>query len=860
MASLNHLKRVLRQKSADVSSPSQQLSASQYLAGFNIVSHGETAYEDFIIPQLSQLLTPLFKSRANVSVLEIGPGPESVLGRLPGCLKRKIKRYAAFEPNELFATTIQDSFQSVARLPCLETSPEISRTAFSLDSDSTAGIDASSGLERFNLILFCHSLYGIGPKRSFIERALQMLVEDGLVIVVHRDGSLHLDGLVCLHTASFPTGMMCVTDDDEALDCFSQFVAGAVIQDPGGEKAVKIKRREACRALGFRDEAHPNQLLFASPNILAAFTQHATMLPKLTSQIPAVRNVAGVKNREARLHQPAAIVRPKDIQQVQQCISWALDHSTNLTVIGGGHGGQCLWPNVVAIDMSAFDQVDIIQDTGSQPLVVAGAGCKSGDIISKTMAAALSVPLGSRPGVGAGLWLQGGIGHLARQHGLTCDAIVGAIVVSVASAKAIIVGHVPSLHQPANAIQLDNGDDLLWGLKGAGTNFGIVISVTFKAHAAPKYTVRNWILPMKDRRVARLKLSEFDDMTAKLPRSQSADAYLYCDEGKLCLGVNMFEVSTSKQSTVGVTPTPSPPAATFLGPTNKCKTVDSLGLSDTEMYMTGMHGGHGGGKTSSFKRCVFLKGIGQESLADKLLAAIESRPSPRCYLHLLHGGGAIGDMAPNTTAFGCRDLNFACVITGIWDRDEDGSATARAVIQWVYDLAGGLLPLSTGVYAADLGPDPRDLSLATYAFGPNLPRLASLKRHLDPQDILAYACPLPQARTPRLIFLITGNSGAGKDYCADSWALTINTRSKIGLKARSVSISDATKRDYAAAKGADLERLFRDREYKEQHRPALTSYFRNQVRRRPQLPEKHFLDIVYSATDVDVLFVKGEYW
>lgn len=306
MASLDHLKRVLRQKSADASSPpSQQLSASQYLAGFDIVSHGETAYEDFIIPQLSQLLTPLFKSRANVSVLEIGPGPESVLVRLPSCLKRKITRYAAFEPNELFATTIQDSFQSVARLPCLETSPEISRTAFSLDSDSTAGTNASSGLEKFDLILFCHSLYGIGPKRSFIERALQMLAvrpEHGLVIVVHRDGSLHLDGLVCHHTASFPTGMMCVTDDDEALDCFSQFVAGAVIQDPGGEKAVKIKRREACRGLGFRDEARPNQLLFASPNILVAFTQHATMLPKLTSQIPAVRNVAGVKSREARLH------------------------------------------------------------------------------------------------------------------------------------------------------------------------------------------------------------------------------------------------------------------------------------------------------------------------------------------------------------------------------------------------------------------------------------------------------------------------------------------------------------------------------------------------------------------------------
>jgi hypothetical protein len=32
--------------------------------------------------------------------------------------------------------------------------------------------------------------------------------------------------------------------------------------------------------------------------------------------------------------------------------------------------------------------------------------------------------------LGAGLWLQGCIGRLARLHGLACDAIVGAVVIS----------------------------------------------------------------------------------------------------------------------------------------------------------------------------------------------------------------------------------------------------------------------------------------------------------------------------------------------------------------------------------------------------------------------------------------------
>lgn len=75
--------------------------------------------------------------------------------------------------------------------------------------------------------------------------------------------------------------------------------------------------------------------------------------------------------------------------------------------------------------------------------------------------------------------------------------------------------------------------------------------------------------------------------------------------------------------------------------------------------------------------------------------------------------------------------------------------------------------------------------------------------------------------------------------------------------ARAVSISDATKREYAAATGADFNRLFRDRAYKEQHRPALTVYFQSQVQHRPRLPEEHFLNVVDGAGDVDVLLITG---
>jgi hypothetical protein len=384
--------------------------------------------------------------------------------------------------------------------------------------------------------------------------------------------------------------------------------------------------------------------------------------------------------------------------------------------------------------------------------------------------------------------------------------------------------------------------------------------VTFKAFPSLIYSVRNWVVPLSDGLEAQVKLGEFDEYVARqLPRNCSADAYLYWDIGQLHLGVTMFESFETRRSSE--TPIPLPLCTSrgaILGPADNLKSVDGVGLFEAEMYMSGMHGGHGGSRTSSFKRCLFLKDIGAQEVTNSLVTAIKTRPSPLCYLHLLQGGGAVGDVAADATAFGCRDWDFACVVTGAWSRHQDGTEVARAAVRWVYSIAMDLLPLSSGAYGADLGPDPRDTALAVEAFGPNRPRLARLKHSSDPRNVLAYACPLSQAPIePKLIILVTGDSCAGKDYCADIWVSTFLRGTQKSLVARAVSISDATKREYAAATGADLNRLLQDRAYKEQHRLALTTFFQSQVRHRPRLPEEHFLKAVYGTADVDVLLITG---
>ncbi|KAI2616316.1 hypothetical protein GGR54DRAFT_631802 [Hypoxylon sp. NC1633] len=596
---------------------------------------------------------------------------------------------------------------------------------------------------------------------------------------------------------------------------------------------------------------------------MAAFTQHAAALAELTAPVPLVKESKTVKNREASLHRPALIVRPKKLQHVQHCVRWALKHKAGLTVIGGGHSGHCLWPDIVSIDMSYFDQVHIFEadkiegDAASNPgfVVVAEGGCKTGDIVQTTMKKGLTVPLGACPSVGAGMWLQGGIGHLSRLHGLACDSIIGAVMVSADSGDVLHVGHVPIQRRPPGSERPENEADLLWAIKGAGTNFGIIISVTFKAHPASTYLTQNWGFPLSNDDELRRKLFELDKLVAgELPRNCSLDVYLYndADASQLRIGVTMVRCSMTGHTleTQSLTSVDD-----VLGPEDSMRVVDGVGLFETEMYMSQIHGGHSGGKTSSFKRCLFLSDIRAEFVVYYLIAAIWTRPSPLCYLHLLQGGGAIADVAAQATAFGCRDWGFACVITGVWPRDQDGTETARDAVRWVYKSAETLLPWSSGAYGADLGPDPRDTALAVKAFGPNRLRLSRLKRNLDPRHVLAHACPLSKVpKELKLVVLVTGESCAGKDFCAEVWSSMFT---KEGFTVSTASISNAIKQEYAAASGADLASLLHNRAYKEHHRPAMTAFYLDQVRRRPQLPKEHFLDAVHGAGNANVLLITG---
>ncbi|HEX8866237.1 MAG TPA: FAD-dependent oxidoreductase [Lentzea sp.] len=171
---------------------------------------------------------------------------------------------------------------------------------------------------------------------------------------------------------------------------------------------------------------------------------------------------------------PAAIARAASPADVQACLEAA---RTRLPIAArsGGHSyaGYSSPENGLQIDLRELKTVELLP--GDQVRV--GAGAQLGEVSQMLAASGRALPTGTCPTVGvAGLTLGGGIGVLTRKHGLTCDHLVSAKVVT-ADGRLLTAS---AQEEP----------DLFWALRGGGGgNFGIVTEFVFSTVSAPQVTV-----------------------------------------------------------------------------------------------------------------------------------------------------------------------------------------------------------------------------------------------------------------------------------------------------------------------------------------------------------------------------------
>ncbi|MET9515557.1 FAD-binding oxidoreductase [Streptomyces sp. NPDC002994] len=166
---------------------------------------------------------------------------------------------------------------------------------------------------------------------------------------------------------------------------------------------------------------------------------------------------------------PAVVVRAANAADVIAAVRFARDHDLPLAVRGGSHAvagyGTC--DGGVVADLSRMRAVRVDPEARTAR---AEGGCTWGDFNHATHAFGLATTGGvvSTTGVG-GLTLGGGMGHLSRRYGLSCDNLISADVVT---AEGTLLTCDADQHHP----------DLFWALRGGGGNYGIVTSFKFRLH------------------------------------------------------------------------------------------------------------------------------------------------------------------------------------------------------------------------------------------------------------------------------------------------------------------------------------------------------------------------------------------
>src|SRR5438132_1844361 len=165
---------------------------------------------------------------------------------------------------------------------------------------------------------------------------------------------------------------------------------------------------------------------------------------------------------------PALIARCAGVADVIQAVNFARQNNLVVAVRGGGHNvaGNAMCDGGLVIDLSNLKGIRVDPARRSAQ---AEAGATLGEFDHETQAHEQGTTLGvfSPTGI-AGLTLGGGYGWLAGKFGLACDNLRSAEVVT---ADGRLVAAAAGEH-----------DDLLWGLRGAGANFGIVTSFEYRLH------------------------------------------------------------------------------------------------------------------------------------------------------------------------------------------------------------------------------------------------------------------------------------------------------------------------------------------------------------------------------------------
>jgi hypothetical protein len=352
------------------------------------------------------------------------------------------------------------------------------------------------------------------------------------------------------------------------------------------------------------------------------------------------------------------------------------------------------------LDLSGMKAVRVDPETRT---VRAEPGLTLGEFDRATQAFGLATTLGvvSVTGI-AGLTLGGGLGWLNGRYGLTCDNLISA---DVATADGRLL-----------RASAQTNEDLFWGIRGGGGNFGVVTSFEYHLHPVDLVLAGGLSYPLS---VAPRVLRFYDDFVKAAPDELSTAASLaltptgeptvsiaicYC--GPIDEGERVLQPLRTFQSSVddGIQPMP----------------YTVLQSARDEGFPSGQR---------HYWKSGWLRDV-TDAAIETLMQFVPQMPSSASGVGLQQMHGAASRVAPSATAFAHRAAQHDFLIGSQWSDATDSDRN----VEWTRALFEAMQPhLEESVYVNNLGDEGAGRVRAAY--GQNHSRLAAVKRTYDPDNL-----------------------------------------------------------------------------------------------------------------------------
>ena len=418
---------------------------------------------------------------------------------------------------------------------------------------------------------------------------------------------------------------------------------------------------------------------------------------------------------------PTLVVQAADASDVARTITFAADTGLELAVRSGGHSlaGHSTVEGGILLDLAPMKGLFI--DPVAK-LAWAQPGLTAGEVTAAAAAHGLAVPFGDTANVGiGGLTTGGGIGFLARKHGLTIDNLVAAEIVTAD-------GRILTVDESRHA-------DLFWAIRGGGGNVGVVTRFVYRLVEVDTVVGGGVILPATPETLAGLVAAANaapDDLTLisfvmVTPPMPFVPAERVGELGIMVLGVATGDLETGMAAWAPIRAL-AEPIADLVGP-----------MPYPAIYgFTEAAAARGGGSIRSW----FQDGLDLDAAAE-ILDRMRRAPTPGVMTQIRVLGGEVGRVAPAATAFAQREASVMVAAMAMWE--VGGDPTPHDA--WVDGFWDAFADDATGVYVNFLGAEGDERIRSAYPHGA-YERLASIKRTYDPANLFRRNQNIAPARRP----------------------------------------------------------------------------------------------------------------